>query len=483
MISFSVELKECERSLVSIYNHYPALSVDRAKYLNLVACQQDVRGLTAVLSVTSIRVEVDNEEQKDNTSDHPPTEHLHEPVYFENLEDRTFLIPHEPEKRAQVIIDGAPKLATYLLPPLTGKQSDYQYQQVPPGDQSDWYPMTYLSQNSPNTVPIILTEMNETEALKIIKNTRQQKELQHEQSSVPTPSTELQPPAPDAPNDYIVTSPAEELEYPKNAIQKLNGHRNLEHQRLTFNGGQNRFLPHFQSLYKEKLILPQMLPYSAPLTKHKIPTRFYPKKYSDGFKPIPIPISKYVEDTNEDEIPKAKPQKPFYPMLSTNDEYQTTPDEKKVYLFEEAEKKRNLQKENLNEKESLADNNKEDIKLPTAEQQASASHNTYPERSVYYGSGEQNQRPASQPAPPVPPAPAERTEFRMHGMKGPHSYQFGYDTGKGKNRQFRYEERDNDGHVRGHYGYMDRHGKLRVVNYDADPVHGFRAETPVEKEQ
>lgn len=41
----------------------------------------------------------------------------------------------------------------------------------------------------------------------------------------------------------------------------------------------------------------------------------------------------------------------------------------------------------------------------------------------------------SQRAPLAPlkqPNPTgERTEFRMHGMKGPHSYQFGYDTGKG----------------------------------------------------
>lgn len=25
----------------------------------------------------------------------------------------------------------------------------------------------------------------------------------------------------------------------------------------------------------------------------------------------------------------------------------------------------------------------------------------------------------------------ERVEFQMHGMKGPESYKFGYDTGKG----------------------------------------------------
>lgn len=45
-----------------------------------------------------------------------------------------------------------------------------------------------------------------------------------------------------------------------------------------------------------------------------------------------------------------------------------------------------------------------------------------------------------------------------------------------KNRQFRFEERDNDGYVKGHYGFYDKHGKLQVVNYDAHPHHGFHAE-------
>lgn len=91
--------------------------------------------------------------------------------------------------------------------------------------------------------------------------------------------------------------------------------------------------------------------------------------------------------------------------------------------------------------------------------------------------------PSRDASPAAASVPAGRTEFRMHGMKGPHSYQFGYDTGKGKNRQFRYEERDNDGLVHGHYGYMDKLGKLRVVNYSAHPEYGFRAEEPVTKEE
>ena len=44
------------------------------------------------------------------------------------------------------------------------------------------------------------------------------------------------------------------------------------------------------------------------------------------------------------------------------------------------------------------------------------------------------------------------------------------------NRQFRYEERDNNGVVHGRYGYYDQYGKLNIVNYTADPYKGFHAE-------
>ncbi|RXG56930.1 hypothetical protein Avbf_17222, partial [Armadillidium vulgare] len=71
-----------------------------------------------------------------------------------------------------------------------------------------------------------------------------------------------------------------------------------------------------------------------------------------------------------------------------------------------------------------------------------------------------------------------RISFQLHGLKGPHSYRFGYDTGKGYNRQFRFEERDNYGEVKGRYGYFDKNGKLQVVNYSAHPKHGFSADVP-----
>jgi len=70
----------------------------------------------------------------------------------------------------------------------------------------------------------------------------------------------------------------------------------------------------------------------------------------------------------------------------------------------------------------------------------------------------------------------QRLSFQIHGQEGPHSYRFGYDTGIGYNRQFRYEERDNYGVLHGRYGYYDQEGKLQVVNYTADPKTGFHAD-------
>lgn len=43
------------------------------------------------------------------------------------------------------------------------------------------------------------------------------------------------------------------------------------------------------------------------------------------------------------------------------------------------------------------------------------------------------------------------------------------------NRHFRFEERDSNGKVKGHYGYMDKEGKMRVMKYEADPHTGFHA--------
>ncbi|CAH2075224.1 unnamed protein product, partial [Iphiclides podalirius] len=395
-----------------------------------------VASLLAVSSVTAIRVPVTKNEDNASASVLSANE-PNQPIYYtqEDINLPTYLIPPDTQRQEEVILDVAPKLATYLLPPSTGKQSDYYYDGTGTAQQSDWYPIAKVSQNSPDVVPIILPELNETEALKIIENVRNGKALQHEQFSLPTPSTKLEPPALNAPNEYVVLN-SDEVELPVNA--------------------------------------------------YKVPTKLYPKKYTEGFTPVPIPVSQFVDDYSS-EIPKARPLKPFHPILSVNDEYAPS-DDKKSYLYEQLEKGRKESEAKSPEKHhSTSDESYEDqpFKPQLSEQETSESHLRYPERSEYAAPlGQDSPRPAALKIKEhPPPPPGERTEFRMHGMKGPHSYQFGYDTGKGKNRQFRYEERDNDGHVRGHYGYVGKNGKLRVVNYDADPEHGFRAQEPVEKDE
>ncbi|XP_050306988.1 uncharacterized protein LOC126743807 [Anthonomus grandis grandis] len=76
----------------------------------------------------------------------------------------------------------------------------------------------------------------------------------------------------------------------------------------------------------------------------------------------------------------------------------------------------------------------------------------------------------------------DRLMFHMAGQDGPMSYKWGYDTGKGPNRQYRFEERDKEGVVKGQFGYFDKEGKFRVMNYRAHPEHGYHMEPAPESE-
>ncbi|XP_033321424.2 uncharacterized protein LOC117217717 [Megalopta genalis] len=67
----------------------------------------------------------------------------------------------------------------------------------------------------------------------------------------------------------------------------------------------------------------------------------------------------------------------------------------------------------------------------------------------------------------------DRVQFQIEGHEGPQTYIFGFDTGRGRSRQFRLEERHSDGTVKGQYGYYDAAGKLRTVQYVARPIDGY----------
>ncbi|KAL0109237.1 hypothetical protein PUN28_014372 [Cardiocondyla obscurior] len=73
-----------------------------------------------------------------------------------------------------------------------------------------------------------------------------------------------------------------------------------------------------------------------------------------------------------------------------------------------------------------------------------------------------------------PSADGSRIDFQIRNHRGPGTYIFGFDTGHGKNRQYKMEERRRDGSVKGQYGFYDAKGKLRVISYTAGPVNGYQ---------
>ncbi|XP_045764224.1 uncharacterized protein LOC123866612 [Maniola jurtina] len=385
------------------------------------------------------------------------------PIYYvsdDNVD--SYLIPPDPHKPEEVIRDAVPTPATYLLPPSPDKQNEYFANPAEPGEQTEWYPIAATNakqQDAPLTPQDIQLNPNEARA-----NLRTGKIL-HRGQVITVPSRNLLPPIENAQDDYVIISPSAELELPLEEIDH------------TQNQKVNIKLPILRPPLKKPhpvfRISPEPLPvaYITPPgnpQEYKNPTRLYPKKYINEFKPIPIPISQYQEES-EDDISTINPQSED---IHHNSEHLTPTKEKQNYFYEETQKKRKQQKEAAKPAAASGDTYEEEN---NTEQDVSESNHRHHGNHIHPTHPRKEQRKHKS----EPKSKGERTEFRMHGMKGPHSYQFGYDTGKGKNRQFRYEERDNDGHVRGHYGYVDKFGKLRVVNYDADPELGFRAEAPV----
>ncbi|XP_023947914.2 uncharacterized protein LOC112052902 [Bicyclus anynana] len=369
------------------------------------------------------------------------------PIYYETEDNNG---AHSMEA-----IRDVPTPATYLLPPSPDKQNEYFVKPTEPGEQTEWYPIATPAKQE----EIIHQEHSDEEKT----NLRSGKSL-HRGQVITVPSRNLLPPRENAQHDFIVMSLSPDLELPSEEIDHtLNQHVNIELPVLR---------PPLEKPYTANFrVNPSLVPFIMPpknVQAFKNPTRLYPKKYVNEFKPIPIPVAQYKEESED--LPTVKPQS--QDAIVYHSDYLTPSKEKKNYVYEETQKK------HKNRQEIAKPEAAQGEEIRPAEQDTSESIHRYPGNHVR----PTQSRKESVKHKPVNKSKGERTEFRMHGMKGPNSYQFGYDTGKGKNRQFRYEERDNDGHVRGHYGYVDKFGKLRVVNYDADPELGFRAEAPVVKD-
>ncbi|CAG9560364.1 unnamed protein product [Danaus chrysippus] len=378
-----------------------------------------------------------------------------QPIYYtanaQNLDSYIIPDPHKTPQIQQEVIEEIPTPATYLLPPSPYARNEFFLATTETNEESDWYPIQSDSQKQ---------SINEGQPLEE-SNLRSGKAL-HRGQVFSVPIRNLLPPKENAPNDFIVVSPSVELELPIEEIDHTINNPTAEITKLRTPKTEKH---HFKI---DNIPHRHISPPKYNLQKYTYPTKLYPKKYIGEFKPIPIPISQYSDGSTD--IPVARPVKVISPDDIKNG---YVPIENIENSYE------NIQKLNQNNEEAktTAETVAPHSEVVPSEQDTSETNFRHPIRDAHSAPAKQ----ISQKHIPLK-SDGKRTEFRMHGMKGPHSYQFGYDTGKGKNRQFRYEERDNDGHVRGHYGYVDRGGKLRVVNYDADPVHGFRAEAPVEKD-
>ncbi|XP_050342634.1 titin-like [Nymphalis io] len=395
------------------------------------------------------------------------------PIYYVSDEANidSYLLPPDPHKPEEVDHQKVATPATYLLPPAPDAQNEYYYKPTEPGEQTDWLPIIAAPQKQAEVIPIAQEGRPNLQELRENLRTRKMLNGEHGYS---IPSRNLLPPRENAPNDFVLLSPSVELELPSEEIDHTL-HNSPAKIPLSTLRGPLKYLMNVP-IKLDPIPLPYITP---PKNEYRSPTRLYPKKYYNEFKPVPIPVSQYA-DASVEEVPNENPAEPLKQTINTDNEYFVPSDQKKKYLYEQSDKKRKLKQHH--EVAELDTTTSETLtEVPPAEPEASETNYRSPGRGEYPTELKQSHH-ANPKAKNGLKSKGERTEFRMHGMKGPHSYQFGYDTGKGKNRQFRYEERDNDGHVKGHYGYMDKFGKLRVVNYDADPEHGFRAEVPVEKE-
>ncbi|CAH0627215.1 unnamed protein product [Chrysodeixis includens] len=402
--------------------------------------------LPLLLCVTCIRVPVDNVETSTTVTVTEGQGSQNTPIYYitDDAHVDSYLTSPGTLKPDETPATGADSPPTFLVPPSKDKQIDY-YLPSERNIQSDWLPMIELQPNNRK----VRYQRLPHQSIPIIFNPGP------EETVPPVPSAHLEPPAIDAVNEFFLPLPEE-----------------VENNDAPEGVPPNPPAAPGDSTLALHLTPPVQKPMNAP-------TKLYPKKFHI-VRPIPIPVSQYAEDI-PDPPPKANPAKYFKAPPSAEIE-QTPNADKNLYLFQKAEHQRKLKEQEIAKQHQLADAAAEETYgEPTSDEQETSETNLrYPGRNAY--SAPIRQAPPPSPprdAGPAAPAPDGRTEFRMHGMKGPHSYQFGYDTGKGKNRQFRFEERDNDGIVKGHYGYVDRSGKLRVVNYSAHPEYGFRAEEPV----
>lgn len=301
--------------------------------------------LPIILSASSIKVPVDNDESATEILTVGLEEPKSTPVYYikEDANVDSYLVPpdpHKPEEGSEVY--GTP--ATYLVPPSKEQRTDF-YIPAQPSAQSDWLPILQaVPQNKRNarfqrppldTIPIFLNPIQTDEA----PIPRPLPAAQISQP-IPIPSTQLVPPSVDAVNEFFV---AEVPEHTEVHVDENNQPIEVSNYNLPiYNDDRN--VPAIPHLDPAEPTLALHLTPPKPQQPVNPPTKLYPKKFSRGYNPVPIPIAQFA-DEKEPQVPKAKPVKYFKPSPSAEVEQFTPSDEKKLYHYKKAEHQRKLKGE------------------------------------------------------------------------------------------------------------------------------------------
>lgn len=223
------------------------------------------------------------------------------------------------------------------MPPAKEKQINYY---VPKEHnvqiQSDWLPILQAQSQNKRNAPVNYQRLP-LESIPIFFNPNQAEGSQI--ALPPVPSTRLEPPSVDAVNEFFLEIPEEtEVHVDENNKPIQPPSYNLPIQNDNTNG-----LPVNQLYQPAEPTLALHLTPPKPQS-FNAPTKLYPKKYSGGFNPVPIPIAQFAQDSVP-EVPKAKPAKYFKPQSSAEVEQFTPTDEKQLYHYKKAEHQRKLKEE------------------------------------------------------------------------------------------------------------------------------------------
>lgn len=291
--------------------------------------------LPIILSVSSIKVPVDNVDSSEDRVSVVTDEVKSTPVYYikedENVD--SYLIPPDPHKPDEAYSDVLPTPATYLIPPIKEQQSDF-YIPAEPSAQSDWLPILQ-TQPQNNRHARLQRPLLETIPIFMNDGTYGLDDGQFN-LPIPIPSTQLVPPAVDAVNEFLTPIVPQAEQNQANYVPNYNF--------PLYEDKRNGPTAHPQLESVEPTLALHLLP-PKPQQTLKLPTKLYPKKYANDFKPVPIPLNLFSQE-KEQQVPKANPAKFFKPQPSTEDEHQfSSPAEKNFYHYKKAENKRKLKGE------------------------------------------------------------------------------------------------------------------------------------------